>query len=382
MDAERLARLVGMCRSDSQNDSLYRHCIDSALQAAAFDVVMALAQERMQMTGEDPMARFDLANGLIGQGDYMAALAQLARLPRPHADHAAVLMNRGLCHYCLGQYSQAMTLLESCYLRGDRQAGLLRLLVSSLHHLGKLEAAIPIAAEAAEAASNDAALAGVLALFYLDMDELPKARRWARTALQLDPQSVDGRVVEATLLTVRLQKQRAQELLQAVVAEVPQTGRAWLGLGTLALIDQDLTRARQFLERGLELLPAHVGSWHALGWTHVVGGDLAAARGAFDQAMSLDRNFAETHGGLASVAALRGETAHALALIATARRLDRGCLSATFAEATLQAQAGDPEQARRSVSDAVAGLTAGDGGALAQLLTHISRVHPSRGRPH
>jgi len=336
-----------------------------------------VAQQRLDAAPDDAVALFDLASGLIGEQQYEAALLQLARLPAAVQANSAVLQNRGLCHYCLQQYAQARSLLEICYANGERHAGLQRLLISTLHHLGQLESALTIANEATDVAATDGALAGVLALLYLDADDVPNARRWARTALDLDAKSVDGRVVEATLLTARLQKERARRMLEEVVADVPQTARAWLGLGTLSLIEQDLVQAKAQLQRSLELMPQHVGSWHVLAWAHLVSGELPQAQQAFEQALALDRNFAETHGGLASVAALRGESARARALIETAKRLDGGCLSATFAEAMLTSQGGDPAEAQRMVLGTVAGLANRDGGALSKLLAHVSR-----GRTH
>jgi tetratricopeptide (TPR) repeat protein len=377
IDAQRLTRLVAIWRSDAQNLSLYRHCIDAALQSGAFEVVIEVAQQRLDFVSDEPLALFDLASGLIGQRNYAAALSQLARMPAAFSQSVAVLLNRGLCHYCLEQFDVARTPLEECYVQGDRGKGLLRLLVSTLHHLGEVPAALEIAGQAAQVAATDAALAGVMALLYLDADDAPKARQWARTALALNPRSVDGRVVEATLLTARLQKERARRMLEEVVADAPQTARAWLGLGTLSLIEQDLAVAKQQLLQCLELMPRFIGAWHVLAWAHMVSGELPAAEEAFERALMLDRNFAESHGGLAAVAALRGEVERSRRLIDTARHLDRECLSATYAQAVLKGAAGDPEQARRLVLDTVAEIAGRDSSALGQLLTHVSR-----GRKH
>jgi hypothetical protein len=158
-------------RDDPQNLHLYRDCVTTALQSAAFDVVVSLAQEQLQL-GSDPWAaRFDWASGLIGQQDYARALLQLEHLPENAHQHPAVLLNRGLCHYCL------------------------------------------------------------------DADDAIRARQWARTTLQLHPGSVDGRLVQATLLTMRLQKDRARGLLEGVVAEA-----------AVAALRGDGSRAQSLLE--------------------------------------------------------------------------------------------------------------------------------------
>ena len=369
----RLERLLALRRVDPENPYLYRDCVTTALQCGAFDVVVSLAQEQLQRSGESPAARFDWASGLIGQCDHAGALLQLERLPQEAQQRAGVLLNRGLCHYCLQQHEQARAPLAACYELGERSPGLLRLLVSTLHHLGMMSEALPIAQEAAAAAATDAALAGVLALLYLDADDAAKARHWARTTLQLDARSVNGRLVQATLLTMRLQKDRARSLLEDVVAEFPETARAWLGLGALALIDQDLAQAKPYLQRSLELMPQHVGTWMVLGWAHMMSGELPAAQQMFEHALNVDRNFAEVHGGLAAVAAMQGEVARAQAALERARRLDPDCATAVFADAMLLARAGDPAQAERLVADKIGSLRQGDGSPLAQLLTQVGR---------
>jgi tetratricopeptide (TPR) repeat protein len=373
IERARLQRLLVFRREDPRNVRLYRDCVATALQCQAFDVVVELAQEQLKLGIDPAAARFDWATGLMGQQDYAAALLQFSHLSEDAQRQPGVLLDQGLCHYCLGQYEQALAPLESCHGQGDRSPGLLRLLISTLHHLGRLTQALPIARDAAPLAAADAALAGVLALLYLDADDTVKARQWARTALQLHPQSVDGRVAQATLLTTRLQKDRARSLLEEVVAQFPETARAWLGLGALALLDQDLAQAKAHLQRSLELMPGHVGSWLVLGWAHMMHGELPAAEQMFERALTVDRNFAEVHGSLASVAALRGEEPRARALLEVARRLDAECASAVFAEAMLRARAGDPAQAQHMVTEKIASLGQGDGSPLAQLLTQAGR---------
>ena len=87
----------------------------------------------------------------------------------------------------------------------------------------------------------------------------------------------------------------------------PEIGRAWVGLGTLALLERDLPRAQTLLARGAEFMPGHVGSWHVLAWAYLLGGDLEKAAQILEKSVQMDRNFAEAHGGLAAVAALRGD---------------------------------------------------------------------------
>lgn len=371
-NVDRLGRLQQMLRADPANSVLRRQCVELATQAGKFDVVVQLADAALDAHPADTAALFDKATGLIGQRAYREALEVLQQFGPLGAD-SAVLANMGLCCFCLGDFESAKRHLDPCYAGGARSPGLLRLLVSSCHHVGALDEAVRIAGENEAAAAGDAALAGVYALLYLDANDAARASKWAKTALRLNPKSVDGRVTEATLLTARLQTDRARELLEGVIEDAPATGRAWIGLGTLTLLDQRMDVAQQQLRRGLELMPEHVGSWHLLGWAQLVSGELDAAQSTFQHALQMDRNFAETHGALGTIAALRGETRGAQARINVALRLDAESMAARYAQAVLGGRTGQPGQAQSIVLELVEGLAAKDGSALSKLLLKTNK---------
>jgi tetratricopeptide (TPR) repeat protein len=370
--AGRLDRLMSMLQTDPANGPLRRQCVDLASSLGKFDVVIDLAEAALALDAANPMASFDKATGLIGNRDYRGALQILEDLDGRVGQDMAIAMNRALCHYCLAEYEQARPLLETCYGSGMRHAGLVRLLVSTLHHLGAMDGAARVADENTAVALADGPLAGVFALMYLDNDDAAKASRWAKVALQLNPRSIDGRVVEGTLLTSRMQLDKAKQMLESVLADAPQTGRAWIGIGALSLLARDLATAKEQISRGLELMPGHVGSWHLLGWTQLMAGDLNAAEKTFDTALAADRNFSESHGALAVIAAMRGEKERAQQFMKVALKLDAGCLSAKFAEAVLAGNA-DPARAQSIIRDTVGGLSSKDGSALSQLLGKMTR---------
>lgn len=371
--ADRLGRLQQLLHADPANPVLRRQCVELATQAGRFDVVVGLADAVLAAQPSDASALFDKATGLIGQRAYRDALEILQRSEFSDSEAGAVLSNMGLCCFCLGDFAGAQRYLQQCYAHMDRSPALLRLLVSSCHHVGALDEALRIAGENEAAAAGDAALAGVYALAYLDANDAAHASKWAKTALRLNPQSIDGRVTEATLLTARLQTDRARQLLEAVIEDAPDTGRAWIGLGTLTLLDQCMDVAQQQLRRGLELMPQHVGSWHLLGWAQLVTGGLDAAEATFQHAMQMDRNFAETHGALATIAAMRGEEKRARTLIEIALRLDPQSMAARYAQAVLSGRTGQAGQAQSIVLELIEGLAAKDGSALSKLLLKTNR---------
>jgi tetratricopeptide (TPR) repeat protein len=369
----RLARLLQLLSQDPRNARLRKDCVDMALAAKDFDSLLQAADTVLAIAPEDASARFDRATALIGKREYRAALDTLTPLQALEAESFGIRFNIALCHYCLSEFDAALPLLEECYARGLRDVGLLRLLVTSYHHVGRMEDAVRVATENPDPATHDAALAGAYALVYLDADDAARATRWANVALRLDPKSIDGRVTQGTLLIARVELPGATTMLQSVIDDAPQTARAWIGLGSLALLERNFDKARALLSRGVELMPNHVGSWHILGWTQLLQQDLPAAEASFERALELDRNFAETHGALAAIAALRGERGKAQQLIEIANRLDSDSLAARFAESVLTRQSADPAKAMAIIADAATGLGAKQQSALGKLLRRVPK---------
>ena len=350
-----------------------RDCVSLALEAGDFDYVLERTAEIPPAGLEGAEALFDRASALMGKRQYAAAVEHLRALLDRAPDLAAAQINLGLCYYALGRFAEARAPLDVAYAAGVRSTELLRLLVSTYHHLGLIDEAVTLADAHPPSPDSGAALPGVYALLYIDADQPRAAGRWAAQALDANPDSVDGLVAQATLDAARMQVNRARNLYSRALELAPQTGRAWIGLGTLFLLDQDFSRAREHIEQGLQFMPGHTGSWLLLAWTHILAGDLEAAERALLRAMELDRSFAETHGALASVYALRGDRESTEREIEIAQRLDPEGLSSEFARSVLIAHSGDPAAARQIILGAARSLSAGSSGALSRILEHASR---------
>lgn len=371
---EKLERHLSWLRRDPANPSLYQQCADMATQLRRHDVLLEIAELALTMRPDDPALRFDRATACIGLGRYRAALTALAEVPAATSDQqSAIQANLGLCHYCLGEFSEALPHLESEYQRGARTASLLFMLVRSNHHLGRMDEAVNLAKQNPEAATRDAALAGAYALLFLDAEDAGGAARWAATALRLDPRSVDGGITEGTLAILRLQTGRAEELFNTVLEVAPDAPRAWIGLGTLAMLQRDLIRAESHFERGLQAMPQFIGGWHMLGWSQLMQQKLQAAERSFQQALELDRNFAETHGALATLDAMRGDAASAQKRLSVAQRLDPQCASAQLAAALLQDPTLQAARSREIIQQALLGIGDRNPSALGRMLLKHSK---------
>jgi len=367
----RLNRMKSMLAADPQNGRLARDCVDLALRSGDYDFVLDRATRALAATPDDLQSHFDRASALIGKKDFRSAIEGLRTLLDRVPSLTAARINLGLCHYALGEYAQALPELQAAYAAGDRSPDLLRLLVSTSHHLGLVDEAVAIADENPPPEDSGAALPGVYALLYIDADQPGPASKWAARALAANPNSIDGLTAQATLDQVAMKVADARERYDRVLELAPATGRAWVGLGTLALLDQDFARARELLTRGVQFMPNHAGSWLVLAWTHLFANQLDEAERTLERALEVDRNFAETHGALASVRALRGDRAGAEREIEVAQRLDPEGLSVQFARSVLIAAAGDPAAARRLIQESVRALA--PSGPFKRLLDRAAR---------
>jgi tetratricopeptide (TPR) repeat protein len=344
-----LALSLSLLERDPGNISLRARCIQAALRAKDPGQASQLLREVPPSAAADPQIRYAQAHVLMAQKDMGGAAASLESLMSTGTDNAGVRISLATCYYLLNRHPEVITTIRPLQEAGQLDAGGVRLLVSSLHHVGEIDQAVALAGQSSSAAEVDGPTAGVFALLYLDADDAANAARWAGVALSFNPDSIDGLITQGTLDAAELKSDLASSQFRRVLELAPDNPRAWIGLGSLSLVAERFDEARQCFEKGLESLPEHLGSWLVLGWNHLLSGDLPAAERTFLHALELDRTFGETHGALASVAALRGNHDEATQLAEVALRLDPECLSAQFAQAVVTGARGDPQAAQRKI---------------------------------
>jgi Flp pilus assembly protein TadD len=362
------AALQKLLPADPRNPALLRDCSRLAVALREYEPAVQFASSALQVVPGDAEATFHLSSALMGLKRFEQAARELAALRSRGLEEAGIDTNLALCHYALGNFAAAQPLLDGLIASGTAAPDVLRLAVSNSHHLGDLATAIAVADAHPQAGMGDGVLAGVYALAYLDAGRPAEASHYATRALAANPDSIDGLTVQATLGAANLESAAAERQFRRILDMVPQNGRAWIGLGILALLAQDLPGAIQHLERGVAAMPGHVGSWQVLGWAYLVAGNLDAAERVLRHALDMDRNFAEAHGAMASLFALRGWPAEARAEIALADRLDRGGLAARFADAVLLGR-GDPAAGQALIRETIAGLVPRLGSRAAHLFT-------------
>jgi tetratricopeptide (TPR) repeat protein len=360
LDPSKLDRLTSLLKADPANTRLRADCIDLALQLRRYESAALLADDGLALLPNDETLLFLKSNALIGCKNFASARTVLELLHAFDPLNQAIAQNLALCCYCVNDFGAARTHLESIYASGNRDPGVVRMLVSSCHHLGNMERATAVADENKELGRSDAALAGVFALAYLDDSRASDSAKFAAVALRGNPNNVDALLSDGTLRTASGDVERAQQSYERVLAMSPASGRAWIGLGMLDMLQRDFVKAKERLKKGLEHMPGHVGSWHALGWAYFVTGELDDAQKVFDHAMEMDRNFAETHGALGAIAAMQGNVEVADEYARVALKLDPDCMSARLVQSLLAARGGDKGRAQQAISEALGGIMSGN----------------------
>ena len=248
--AERLRSLQRFLGTDPGNTHLFNECATLAQQLQDYEARRDIAEMRLRVHPGDLPASAARAKALMGQGDFRNAAVDLERMGAAVPQVPGFQQDLGLCYFCLGEFARARAPLEAALRLGERTAGLLRLLASTYHHLGLLAEAERLATDNPMPAQADGDLAGVYALIYLDAGRADEAGRWARQALTLNPQNVDALTVEGTLASASGALDAATECFQRVLQQAPNTGRAWIGLGSAALLRRNLPDALEKVQRG------------------------------------------------------------------------------------------------------------------------------------
>jgi tetratricopeptide (TPR) repeat protein len=243
-----------------------------------------------------------------------------------------------------GRYADAAAALEPYRAQAEFSPAMALLLIRALHHLGRRDEAIALVEAFLEQGRAEPALLAAGSLVCMDGGRLELAEKLSELALAATPGQapVEALVTAGSLALARNDGAAAMACFEQVLAQHPEEGRSWSGIGSASLMLHDFVTAQAQLERAVVCMPEHIGSWHLLGWSRIFNDNLGGAQMAFQAALHLDRNFGESHGGMSVVQALQGRREEAEAAIERAQKLDPQSLSAAYARMVLSGQTKDP----------------------------------------
>jgi len=376
--AARLEKLRGFLEADPKNPTLLAESADVAMQLGLAKDAHGWIERALAARPDDPHMLARLANAKLALGETKVALEILEPLVK--ADPAMPLQyNYGYALLRNGRYPEAKEALTGVMKDPSAPANTAVLLTRTLHYLGELEQAIETARAYAEAHPDDAVIAGMLSLLYLDVSNWGEARRWSRQALKGQPENLDALIATATVALADEKEDEAQRGFEKVLKAAPGTGRAWAGLATAAMMKFDIATAQKHFERAVEAMPAHFDMLNSLAWCQMLQRDYEGAKKSLERSLALNRSAANTHGALAMLAAFQGHWDEAEQHGKRARGLDPEAFGGRMVEIMRMQSNGQGELARQTLLKGLRAVAAPGGGTLADLMTRtIAKHRPGR----
>jgi tetratricopeptide (TPR) repeat protein len=362
----RLARLRDFLKADPDNLVLLTDAAHAAFDAGELGEAQDFLA-RYAQTGPLPPALQNLS-GLVALSSrrFEDAAAIFADLRAQNPEDATLSFNLAWAKAMTGDFAQSATLLEGPAAEVSPAAA--RLLVQSLHHLGRLDEALATGEALRARFPNDAALAGALSSVAIDAEDVEAAAGYARAA----GNQADGLATLGMLRLADDDVRGGMDYFERALALSADDARAELGKGLALMAEGRSKLALAHLDRAANLFRTHLGSWIAAGWAYFAAGDLTVARARFETALALDDTFSESHGALAVLDILAGESGSGRRRTDIALRLDRRCFSGALAQMLLLSGAGRQADAERVREIAMNAPIAPGGRTLAQALTGLA----------
>jgi Flp pilus assembly protein TadD len=280
----------------------------------------------------------------IAQRRLSEAKDLLEALESQGGPHPSISHNLAYVEFLQGRFEAAAKILEPWVL-GQSGPGVDTDAVESLwlrilHSSERLKDAWDWFEQRTKLAELGPQAAGVASLIAVDLSKLQTAGRLSSESLRHDPSHVEALIARGSALMASGDLAGAKLPLQRAIEIAPHQPRSWATLGFVTMLAMDPEGARTSFEKARSLAPGDPAHLHGIGWAWVLQRELDAAAQAFEQTVALDPGWAESHGSLAVVRALQGQSGVAAAHAERARNLQRGSLSARYAQSILS---GKPE---------------------------------------
>ncbi len=127
----------------------------------------------------------------------------------------------------------------------------------------------------------------------LDARRLDEALTEVERVLGADPQSVDARVLKASILRRQRRLAEAKYLLEEALIVDPQCAEAWLELGTCYRLEDDPFWARFYLRLANAADPGRADVWNELGLVEITLGNFEQAEESLENTVNRNPDLAE-----------------------------------------------------------------------------------------
>ncbi|QRK08496.1 zinc-ribbon domain-containing protein [Archangium violaceum] len=275
VSAVELASVELMLRKDAQK----------GLEAAE----RALDEKQQSQLGPAELSRARTLKGV--------ALFQLARLPEAEQElraamdkDSSLLVKSYLARvlYAQRQFKDALPLYEAVAKAEPKNGEATEGYITSLMTLGKLDDAQRVVQEAVKAFPNNARIEYLHGRVDELRDSNISAEEHYTRALKADAEFTEARVALGRFHLRLRRTDQAREQLEAVAVKAPDNALVHVGLGELALAENDDARAREAFERAVALDANLAAAHFGLSQLALRAGDLETAQKQADTALELD----------------------------------------------------------------------------------------------
>jgi Flp pilus assembly protein TadD len=194
---------------------------------------------------------------------------------------------------------------------------------------------------------NNPAVLMKLAVEYMQIGELERARVVSRGLYDLEPENPDAQYIYGRILQ---ETQRFQEILdplaRKMVAERPNDPHALFLLGMVDYDEDSEAEARQEFTRSLQLDPKNNDTRYYLAMLDERQGNFEEARSSLEEAVKIDPNHAGAQQELGVIRLRQGDVAGARTALETALKLRPDVPQTHYQLALVYARLGMAEQAK------------------------------------
>ena len=318
---------------------------------AFFALALGLAPQDPAPPADHLQKALDEARLLIDAGQPASAVARLQALDPATRPMVARLL--GVAYYHANEHAKAIEQLTTALPKlapgSIERAEAVQVMGLSQYLAGHIPESIPYLEETRAVAPNNADLAYVLGMAYIQTRQPDKAREtWARS-FKVPPDSAAAHLVTARMMVRAEFDEAAEEELKKALARDPRLPHAHFLLGQTALFRGRLDESVALLHKELELNPGDAMAYYRLGDAYSRQLEWDDAVGALQKSAWLNPYFSGPYLLLGRAYMRKGQPAAAEGMLRRAIQYDPNNKAAHYVLGQLLQQAGRTEEARREL---------------------------------
>lgn len=315
--------------------------------------VVVVAQDGSPMAASEAPAAKVLAEArrLLDGGQPALAIEKLSALRDTGDGRVSHVL--GVAYYHANDHAKAIEHLTAALPKlaegGVERTEAVQVLGLSLYLAGRIAEAVPYLEQTRTVAPNNAELAYVLGMAYIQTRQADKAREtWARS-FKVPPDSAAAHLVTARMMVRAEFDEAAEEELKKALAKDPRLPHANFLLGQTALFRGRLDESVALLQKELELNPGDAMAFYRLGdaYSRQLKWDEAIA--ALQRSAWLNPYYSGPYLLLGRAYMKRGQPAAAESMLRRAIQYDPNNKAAHYVLGQLLQQSGRTEEARREL---------------------------------